>query len=180
MTASPAAAGPDSAVAGSPPAVPLPRSLTNRRWRLIPQSLAADQLGRSANIPAVVAMLLAQRGVADAQQAEQFLSPGLDQLHDPYQMAGMAAAVDHIWRAVEQREPILIYGDYDVDGTVSVVLLKTAIETIGGVCTFHVPHRLRDGYGMHPEPIERAAADGIRLVISVDTGIRAFAAAAQA
>lgn len=155
-------------------------SATGRQWRLLSVPPAAQTLIRNGNIPAAVAVLLAQRGISTPAQAERFLSPALDQLHDPYAIAGMQAAVERIWRAVEQRETILIYGDYDVDGTVSVVLLKTAIERLGGVCTFHVPHRLRDGYGMHPEPLTRAAADGVRLIISVDTGIRAFAAAEQA
>src|SRR5207253_1300549 len=78
------------------------------------------------------------------------------------------------------REKIVIYGDYDVDGTVAIVILKTAIELCGGAAGFHVPHRIRDGYGMKDEVIEEAAAAGVRLIISVDTGIRAFAAAETA
>jgi len=75
---------------------------------------------------------------------------------------------------------VLIYGDYDVDGTTAIVILKTAIELSGGTADFHVPHRIREGFGMRDEVIERAAADGVRLIISVDTGIRAFAAAETA
>jgi len=81
---------------------------------------------------------------------------------------------------LERKEKILIYGDYDVDGTTAIVILKTAIELCGGAADFHVPHRIREGYGMRDEVIERAAADGVRLIISVDTGIRAFAAAETA
>jgi single-stranded-DNA-specific exonuclease len=92
----------------------------------------------------------------------------------------MAAAVARIQQAIVAREPILIYGDYDVDGTTAIVLLKTAIEILGGTVRFHIPHRLRDGYGMQAEVLTRAAAEGVRLVISVDTGIRAFAAADEA
>jgi single-stranded-DNA-specific exonuclease len=95
-------------------------------------------------------------------------------------MLGMAAAVERIQRAVASHESILIYGDYDVDGTTAVVLLKTAIERLGGSVRFHVPHRLREGYGMQREVLETAAREGVRLVISVDTGIRAFAAAEAA
>ena len=95
-------------------------------------------------------------------------------------MLGMAAAVERVLAAVAARELILIYGDYDVDGTTAVVLLKTAIERLGGSVRFHVPHRLREGYGMQREVLERAAAEGVRLVISVDTGIRAFAASEAA
>ncbi len=78
------------------------------------------------------------------------------------------------------KNPILIYGDYDVDGTTAIVILKTAIELCGGVTEFHVPHRIRDGYDMRDDVIERAAASGIRLIISVDMGIRAFAPAETA
>ncbi len=95
-------------------------------------------------------------------------------------MLGMETAVERLSAAIERREKALIYGDYDVDGTVAVVILKTAIELCGGVADFHVPHRIRDGYGMKGEVIEAAAAAGVRLVISVDTGIRAFAAAEAA
>lgn len=92
-------------------------------------------------------------------------------------MLGMRAAVERIRAAIERKETILIYGDYDVDGTTAIVILKTAIEICGGLVDFHVPHRIKDGYGMKDEVIERAAAEGVRLIISVDTGIRAFAAA---
>jgi single-stranded-DNA-specific exonuclease len=92
----------------------------------------------------------------------------------------MKAAVDRLTASIERGERILIYGDYDVDGTTAIVILKTAIELCGGSATFHVPHRIRDGYGMKEEVVERAAAEGVHLIISVDTGIRAFAAADSA
>ncbi len=85
----------------------------------------------------------------------------------------MRDAVARIQAAIQAKQKILIYGDYDVDGTVSVVILKKAIEMAGGEASFHVPHRLKDGYGMRSDVIERAAAMGIALIISVDTGIRA-------
>ncbi len=92
-------------------------------------------------------------------------------------MLGMTAAVERVERAIAAREPILLYGDYDVDGTTAVVLLKTAIEMLDGVVSFHVPHRIREGYGMQSSVLEAARAEGIRLVITVDTGMRAFAEA---
>ena len=141
---------------------------------------AVDALARAAGVPAPVAGLLLQRGVADGAAAAQFLHPVLDHLLDPYALQGMTAAVTRIQQAIAAREPILIYGDYDVDGTTAIVLLKTAIEILGGTVRYHIPHRLRDGYGMQAEVLTRAAADGVRLVISVDTGIRAFAAAEEA
>jgi single-stranded-DNA-specific exonuclease len=88
--------------------------------------------------------------------------------------------VERISSAIANRESILIYGDYDVDGTTAVVILKTAIELCGGSADFHVPHRIKEGYGIRDDVIERAAAGGVKLVISVDTGIRAFQAAETA
>ena len=96
-------------------------------------------------------------------------------------MLGMAAAVERLERGHRaQHEPILLYGDYDVDGTTAVVLLKTAIEMLGGVVRFHVPHRIREGYGLQSSVLEAAYAEGVRLVITVDTGMRAFAEAETA
>jgi single-stranded-DNA-specific exonuclease len=129
-----------------------------------------------ATLP-VLAHLLVRRGIDEPEAAARFLSPSLDQLHDPLQMSGMKAALGRLEAAIERKEKVLIYGDYDVDGTTAIVILKTAIELSGGAAVFHVPHRIREGYGMRDEIIERAAADGVRLIISVDTGIRAFAAA---
>jgi single-stranded-DNA-specific exonuclease len=128
----------------------------------------------------IVARLLASRGITTPENAQHFLLPILADLHSPYAMLGMKAAVDRLQAAIERKEPVLIYGDYDVDGTTAVVILKTAIDILGGVTHFHVPHRIRDGYGMKEDVIERAAAEGVRLIISVDTGIRAFAAAETA
>jgi hypothetical protein len=90
-------------------------------------------------------------------------------------MTGLRAAVDRIDAAIERKEQMLIYGDYDVDGTMAVIILKTAIELCGGAADFHVPHRIREGYDMRDDVIERAAAAGVRLIISVDMGIRALA-----
>jgi single-stranded-DNA-specific exonuclease len=133
----------------------------------------------SAAVP-VLADLLVGRGIDEPEAAALFLSPQLGDLHDPLLMSGMKSALDRLEAALERKEKILIYGDYDVDGTTAIVILKTAIELCGGTADFHVPHRIREGYGMRDEVIERAAADGVRLIISVDTGIRAFAAAGAA
>jgi len=128
----------------------------------------------------ILAPLLVRRGFRDAESVAKFLSPSLSHLHAPERMAGLRAAVDRIDAAIERKEPILIYGDYDVDGTMAVIILKTAIELCGGSADFHVPHRIREGYDMRGDVIERAAAEGIRLIISVDMGIRAFAPAETA
>ena len=127
-----------------------------------------------------LARLLIRRGLTRADDAARFLIPSITHLHAPEQMTGLRAAVDRIDAAIEGKEPILIYGDYDVDGTMAVIILKTAIELCGGAAEFHVPHRIREGYDLRDDVIERAAAAGIRLIISVDMGIRAFAPAETA
>jgi len=121
----------------------------------------------------LTARVLAARGLADPEAAKRFLTPSLDHMHSPSLLKGMPEALARLRAAIAGQEKILIYGDYDVDGTVSVVILKKAIELAGGQASFHVPHRLKDGYGMRADVIERAAAMGVRLIVSVDTGIRA-------
>ena len=149
------------------------------------ETASAEHLARQIGCPLPIAELLVSRGIPDPAAAHTFFNPSLDDLLDPMQMLGMATAVARIQQAVASSEPILIYGDYDVDGTAATVLLKTAIERIASketpaVVTWHVPHRLREGYGMQTGVLGQAATNGVRLVISVDTGIRAFAAATEA
>ena len=117
-----------------------------------------------ANAAHILAPLLVRRGIT-AESASAFLLPSLSHLHAPERMTGLCAAVERISAAIERKEPILIYGDYDVDGTMAVIILKTAVELCGGSADFHVPHRIREGYDMRDDVIERAAAAGIRLKI---------------
>jgi len=154
------------------------RARPRQRWILAePHPEQAESLAHAAHLPLVLAELLVARGITQPDQAHAFLNPELAQLHDPFLIHGMAAAVDRVELAITAREPILLYGDYDVDGTTAVVLLKTAIEMLGGIVRFHVPHRLNEGYGLQSTVLESAYADGVRLVITVDTGMRAFAEA---
>jgi single-stranded-DNA-specific exonuclease len=166
-----------------PPVAPLnrPRGLPPQRWLVAePDSEAAAALAREARLPIVLAELLVARGVTSAGEARVFLNPDFSDLHDPALMLGMSVAVERLERAIALREPVLLYGDYDVDGTTAVVLLKTAIEMLGGVARFHVPHRLNEGYGLQSSVLEAVYADGVRLVVTVDTGMRAFAEAETA
>src|SRR5690242_8726196 len=151
------------------------------RW-ILPHFPPAEiaRLADALGIGKPAAGVLYSRGLQSVDAARLFLEPTLDALYDPRLLLGMDAAVERILRAIESRERILIYGDYDVDGTTSVVILKTAIELAGGQADFHVPHRLKDGYGMRPEVVEAAAEAGIRLIVSVDTGIRAAQVVARA
>ena len=140
----------------------------------------AEALGAALGVGPLAARVLIRRGLADLEAARRFMAPSLDQLHDPKLMCGMESAVERLARAIRSREKILIYGDYDVDGTVSVVLLTKVIELAGGLVDYHVPHRLIDGYGMREEVVEAAAASGVRLIVTVDTGIRASKAVRRA
>ncbi len=157
------------------------RTQPRDRWMIAePHPEAAAALAQEARLPLVLAELLVARGITRTAEAFAFLNPDPAHLHDPLLMLGMEAAVARLERAIATREPILLYGDYDVDGTVAVVLLKTAIEMLGGEARFHVPHRLREGYGMQSSVLETAYAEGVRVVVTVDTGMRAFAEAETA
>lgn len=162
---------------------PPPASSSAWQLRSADADLTAELAGR-LGCPAAVVHVLATRGVTPAD-LRPFFEPALADLHPPDLLLGMTEAVARIEAAVAACEPILIYGDYDVDGTTATVLLKTAIDRVSAqaaasLVTWHVPHRIREGYGMRSGRLAEAAAAGIRLVISVDTGIRAFAAADEA
>ena len=143
------------------------------RWLESPvDAECAGRLARELGVSPLVARLLVQRGLTESAAAHAFLHPTLAQLHAPERMAGMREAVERLRRALAAREKILIYGDYDVDGTMAVVVLLTALRRLGAEVEAHVPDRLTEGYGMRAAVIEQAAAQGFRVVISVDTGIR--------
>jgi single-stranded-DNA-specific exonuclease len=133
----------------------------------------AASLARVLGVSPILAALLINRGYADERAARVFLSPTYDQLHEPYSMLGMKEAVARLQRAIETREPILIYGDYDVDGTTGTAVLLRALKLLGANAGFHIPHRFTEGYGIQQAALEKAAADGYKLVVSIDCGIRA-------
>jgi single-stranded-DNA-specific exonuclease len=144
------------------------------KWNLAScDAPGASELAAALNIAPLAARVLSARGFHDAESAHRFLHPSLDDLHDPYLLKSMPEAVARLRRAIESKEPILLYGDYDVDGTSAVVILKKGLDLLGAIASFHVPHRLRDGYGMKSEVVDAAAAAGVNLIVSVDTGIRA-------
>jgi single-stranded-DNA-specific exonuclease len=151
------------------------------RWDLTPcDETAATSLADALNVPPIVARLLCQRGLSDAEQASRFLNPALDQLHDPLALADMPIAVDRILAAIARKERIAIHGDYDVDGVTSTVILRRSLELLGADVRHFIPERLKDGYGLQPAAIERLHADGVALIISVDCGIRGADAAVRA
>jgi single-stranded-DNA-specific exonuclease len=153
----------------------------DRIWSSLPcDDGTVQQLVTELDVSPVTARLLCIRGLGDLEQARRFLSPSLDDLHDPYALTDMRPAVERILGAIERRERIAIHGDYDVDGVTSTVILRRALELLGADVTHFIPERLRDGYGLQPASLDRLNADGVRLVISVDCGIRGVEAALHA
>ena len=151
------------------------------RWDLQPSDEAATTtLAAALGIAPVVARILCQRGLSDPELAGRFLNPALDHLHDPMRLADMGVAVDRIMTAIARKERIAVHGDYDADGITSTVIVRRALELLGGTVVHFIPERLRDGYGLQPPAIERLQADGVALVISVDCGIRGGEAARRA
>jgi single-stranded-DNA-specific exonuclease len=151
------------------------------RWELQPaDDTASTRLAAALNVSPIVARLLCQRGIVDAADADRFLKPSLDHLHDPMALAGMREAVDRIGAAIERRERIAVHGDYDVDGITSTVILRRALELLGADVVHFIPERLKDGYGLQPAAFDRLHADGVALVVSVDCGIRGAEAARRA
>jgi single-stranded-DNA-specific exonuclease len=150
-------------------------------WQHLPcNDEHAAALAAALGVHPVIARLLCLRGLADPSEAARFLNPSLDHLHDPFKLADMARAVERLERALAQRERVAIHGDYDVDGITSTVILRRALEMLGGDVVHFIPERLRDGYGLQTPAIERLHAEGVSLVVSVDCGIRSTEAALRA
>jgi single-stranded-DNA-specific exonuclease len=133
----------------------------------------AASLARVLGVSPILAALLMSRGYADEQSARVFLSPTYDQLHEPYHMLGMKEAVARLQKAIATGERVLLYGDYDVDGTTGTAVLLRALKLLGGNAGFHIPHRFTEGYGIQQPALEKARAEGYTLVVSIDCGIRA-------
>lgn len=147
------------------------------RWSVSPiDESEAAALAARCGLQLPAARVLWGRGYRQPHRVELFLHARLNALEDPFQLRGMEEAVERLRRAVAAKEKILLYGDYDVDGISSVVILRKMIELMGHEAEFHVPDRLKDGYGMQVPVVEQAASDGVTLIVSVDTGIRALEA----
>ncbi len=151
------------------------------RW-LLPEADASrvETLCSALSLCAPAARVLAQRGYGDPEAARRFLAPSIAGLHDPFLLKSMPEAIARLIEAIRQGQQILLYGDYDVDGVTSVVILKKAIDRVGGRVSFHIPDRFREGYGLRADAIEQAAAMGVKLLISADTGVRSQEAVARA
>ncbi len=146
----------------------------NKHWKIKkPDVAGVKKLSQFLNVSPVVAHLLITRGFTDEESAQKFLKPSKEQLNNPSLLLSMNDAVRRILRAIESGEKILIYGDYDVDGTTGTVVLRKALQILGAKTGYHVPHRFTEGYGIQQPALEKAKENNFGLVISVDCGIRA-------
>jgi len=141
---------------------------------------SAAGLAQALGVSPILGRLLRLRGVASAEEGARFLAPTLDHLHDPFLMADMDRAVERLRAAIARRDRIVVHGDYDVDGISATVILRRALERLGADVGHFIPDRLRDGYGLLPATVDRLAAEGARLIVSVDCGIRGIDAALRA
>jgi single-stranded-DNA-specific exonuclease len=150
-------------------------------WQHLPcNDEQATALAAALGLHPTVARLLCLRGLDDPAAAQRFLNPSLDHLYDPFRLTDMERAVARLELALSRRERIAIHGDYDVDGITSTVMLRRALEMLGGSVVHFIPERLRDGYGLQPAAIDRLHQDGVSLIVSVDCGIRGTEAALRA
>jgi single-stranded-DNA-specific exonuclease len=136
-----------------------------------------EELARALGVSPTVAGLLIARGCADSDSAHRFLHPSLADLHDPFLLPDMEAAVTRLARALESGETVLVHGDYDVDGVTAAALMTRVLRALGGNVQPFVPHRREDGYDLRVPTVQRAAQEGVQLIVTVDCGIVAHQAA---
>ncbi|HMM79347.1 MAG TPA: single-stranded-DNA-specific exonuclease RecJ [Pyrinomonadaceae bacterium] len=149
--------------------------MTAKKWTIRKHDHErVQQFARELGVQPLIAALLIARGYDTQDKADAFLSPSLEHLHDPFLLKGMREAVDRIQKAARNGEKIMVWGDYDVDGTTGTVLLRRAFKLLGVESEFHVPNRFTEGYGVNIPALEEAKARGVSLVITVDCGIRSF------
>ncbi len=146
------------------------------RWTLKPkpEQQQIDQLARELNVEALVAQLLIQRGVTNYAEAKKFFRPKLSDLHDPYLMKDMDVAVARIEKAISSNENIMVFGDYDVDGTTAVALVSTFLLTYYPNVATYIPDRYGEGYGISYQGIDFAEDNGFSLIIALDCGVKAI------
>lgn len=145
-------------------------------WKMKPvDEEKVEELSRDLNLPSLIARLLLLRGFDSAQEISTFLYPDLDSLPSPELMADLPQAVQLIRRTIARREKILLVGDYDVDGLTGTALLYWGLREMKADVACYIPHRMEEGYGLKPEIIQRAAASGARLLMTIDCGTTNFA-----
>jgi len=149
----------------------------DKTWVISPADPRADQLAKSLKVSPLLAQLLINRGVTDPQSGSAFLRPKLTDLISPELLPGVRDAAQRIKQAVTQKQKITIYGDYDVDGITGVAILWQILTLLGANVDYYIPHRIDEGYGLKVDAVESIAKAGTQLLITVDCGITAHAAA---
>lgn len=150
-------------------------------WKFTPHDAAlVDELANRCGVSPVVAQLLLKRGITSQDDVRRFLDAKLVDLRPPEELPGLPQAVERIWTAISREEEIVVYGDYDADGMTSTAILYRCLKLIGASVTYHLPNRMEEGYGLHVESIEKLAARGKQLVITVDCGVASIEPAKRA
>jgi single-stranded-DNA-specific exonuclease len=145
-----------------------------KRWNLAAPDASAQSLADRLKTSPLVAQILLNRGVREYDDCQTFLRPNLKCLHDPYGIPGLQRAAERIARAIRDKQKIVIYGDYDVDGITATSILWHAIRVLGGSAEFYIPHRVEEGYGLNAEAIKQLCDAGAQLIITVDCGVTAI------
>jgi len=146
-----------------------------KRWKILtPDKQKSDLLQQSLKISPVICNILVQRGIETFEQSKKYFRPELSDLHDPWLMKDMDKAVERVILAINNKEKILVFGDYDVDGTTSVACMYGFLDKIHSAVDFYIPHRYREGYGVSKAGIDHAKENGFTLIISLDCGIKSI------
>src|SRR4051812_30377958 len=152
--------------------------LQKRRWNIAAPHAQADELARRLKCSPVVAQVLLNRGVSELDDCQNFLRPSLKCLHEPSLIPNLTRAADRIARSIRDKERIVIYGDYDVDGITATAILWHAIKLLGGEVEYYIPHRVEEGYGLNAQAIAQLIDErGAKLIITVDCGVTAISPA---
>jgi single-stranded-DNA-specific exonuclease len=145
------------------------------RWTVVdpPDAGTVARLSREINVPEPIARILVHRGIDDYDKAKAYFRPTVELLHDPSLLGGMNAAVGRILDALTRKERIVVFGDYDVDGTNGAAMLYLFLTEVGAIVSYYIPDRIKEGYGISRHGIDKAHADGVRIFLAVDCGITA-------
>ena len=141
-------------------------TIREHRWAFAapPEAGIVARLSKEINVPEAIARVLILRGIDDYDKAKAYFRPSLDLLHDPFLLGDMGKAVDRVVAALERKERVLVFGDYDVDGTNGAAMLYLFFRSLGMDATYYIPDRVKEGYGISRQGIDRAHAEGITLL----------------
>jgi single-stranded-DNA-specific exonuclease len=154
--------------------------MKTRQWIIKPPDNRREQFAKSLKVSPLLAQVLINRGITDPAEASVFLRPKLTELIDPLQMPGIIPAVQRLKQAIENKEKITIYGDYDVDGITGVAILWQVLTMLSADVDYYIPHRIDEGYGLNAEAVEMLAKAGTKLLVTVDCGVTALHSAETA